>query len=345
MKKHSLLPLLAAVPCLAWGNPASEETAPLASFGEQLVLPTYESLAEETSAFLKAAQAAAAAPSADTVTKARQAWKEARIPWERSEAFLFGPVDTEGHDPYIDSWPVNVTDLQKVIDAETGPAEIEAATVESFNEGLRGFHVVEYLLFADADGNPASAKAVADALKSSPRRAAYLVAASEALEAQAAALLADYAPGQGDFIGVIASAGDGSEVYLTRGAALSDIANALAGIAEESSQVKLLAPATEGDTSILESRFSENTLQDVSDNIEGIRRAAELVIYPVLTDDALKERLNQAILLYQSRVKSIPSDFNTNPAAYLEAVKQAAEAGAAVQAILEDEVVPEMRSA
>ena len=36
-------------------------------------------------------------------------------PWEQSEGFLFGPVETEGIDPGIDSWPVNMADLDAVL--------------------------------------------------------------------------------------------------------------------------------------------------------------------------------------------------------------------------------------
>ena len=43
------------------------------------------------------------------------AWVAARVPWEQSEGFLFGPVDTFGYDPAMDSWPVNRTDLDAVL--------------------------------------------------------------------------------------------------------------------------------------------------------------------------------------------------------------------------------------
>lgn len=340
---HNLLPKLAML-ALA-GGATHADNAPLEAFAEQLVLPTYQTLAERSVVLANASETAATEPTERAVENARRAWIDARVPWERSEAFLFGPVDTEGHDPYLDSWPINVTDLQKVIDPATGPAEIDTETVESLTEGLRGFHVVEYLLFADAGGNPATSSQVAKALENDPRRAAYLAASARALEIQAGALLADYSPEGGNFIGLIETAGEGSEVYLTRGAAYSDIANALAGIAEESSQVKLLEPALKSDITILESRFSENTLSDVLDNIEGIQQATILVLDPILEDNALRQRLMEAIALYRNRVEAIPTVFDTDPASVKEAVEKAAEAGAAVQAILEDEVVPTVRSA
>jgi len=345
MKKRTFLPLLALAAALSAVSVHADSSGnPLAAFVQQLVLPTYAALSERTDALAGAAGAVLESPSPETVEAARSSWLAARVPWERSEAFLFGPVDQEGHDPYLDSWPVNVTDLRKVLDPATGPKTLNAATVDSLSEGLRGFHVVEYLLFADADGNPVDAAEAAGLFAADTRRGEYLVAASEALRDQAAALLADYDPAGGDFTGQIISAGNGSEVYLTRAAALSDIVNAMAGIADESAQEKLLAPAVEQDVTILESRFSGNTLGDVLDNIGGIDAASELVLRSVLEDADLKQRLFAAIALYRAKVLAIPPSFNVDPAATKSEVEEAAAAGAALLLLLEEEVVPAVRA-
>jgi putative iron-regulated protein len=344
--KNSLIAFSVAAVLSGPFSLTSHAAAPQAldEFGKQLVLPTYQTLAERTGELTEAVEAAAQSPSAETVEKAREVWKASREPWERSEAFLFGPVDTEGHDPNLDSWPVNVTDLKKVIDPATGPDTLDVDAVNSLDEGARGFHVVEYLLYADAEGNPVSAEKAAELLDAAPRRSAYLVAAAKALEAQSEALLNDYAPDGNNFVGVIAEAGEDSEVYATRGAALSDIVNAMAGIADESSQAKLLEPAEEGDVTLLESRFSGTTLTDVLNNIAGIERAGEIV-KPVVQDEALREELAQAIDEYQTRVEAIPAEFNQNPGEALEAVRNASEAGAALRDLIEQKIAPAARNA
>ena len=345
MKKHTFLPLIILVAALPAASVQADSSGdPLAAFVHQLVLPTYGALSERADALAGAAGAVSESPSVETVEAARLAWLAARGPWERSEAFLFGPVDQEGHDPYLDSWPVNVTDLRKVLDLSTGPETLNAATVDSLSEGLRGFHVVEYLLFADPEGNPVDAAEAAGLFAADTRRGEYLVAVTEALRDQATALLADYDTAEGDFAAQIISAGDGSEVYLTRSAALSDILNAIAGIADESAQEKLLAPVEEGDVTILESRFSGNTLGDVLDNIGGIDAASELVLRPVLEDADLELRLFAAIALYRAKVLAIPPSFNENPSTAKTEVEAAAAAGAALLLLLEEEVLPVVRA-
>ncbi len=323
------------------GHAAPAES--LDEFGKKLVLPTYQALAAHAGELTQAVEAAAQSPSAETVQSARDTWTATREPWERSEAFLFGPVDTEGHDPNLDSWPVNVTDLKKVIDPATGPESLDADAVNSLDEGARGFHVVEYLLFADADGNPVSAEKAAELLKAEPRRSAYMVATAKALETQAKALLNDYAPEGNNFVGVIANAGEGSDVYTTPGAAFSDIVNAMAGIADESSQAKLLEPAEEGDVTLLESRFSGNTLTDVLNNIEGIQRAS-IYIKPLVEDKELQGEMANAINKYHSSVQAIPAAFNEEPGEAKDAVRKAAQDGAALRDLLEQKIAPVVRN-
>jgi len=346
MKNSILILVVAAFAGGSLASAAEESSAggALETFAGKLVLPTYEQLGERSGELVVAVEAAAETPSAETIEKARGAWVATREPWEVSEAFLFGPVDTEGHDPSLDSWPVNIADLEKVIDPETGPETLDGKSLGSLDEGTRGFHVVEYLLFADPEGNSVSAEQVATLLSEQPRRTAYLVAATKALDAQAKALLADYAPDGKDFVGQIATAGDGSKVYSTQAAALSEIGNAMAGIADESSQAKLLAPAEEGDVTLLESRFSKNTLTDVLNNIAGIQRAS-VIIKPVVKDPALQAELEKAIDKYQTSVEEIPASFNDDPAAAKSAVEKAAEAGAALRDLIEQKIVPEVKKA
>jgi uncharacterized iron-regulated protein len=83
-------------------------------------------------------------PTEANLANVRQAWREARVPWEKSEGFLFGPVDQQGIDPSIDSWPVNETDLDAVL--ESGQT-LTKSYIDGLDGTLKGFHTIEYLLF------------------------------------------------------------------------------------------------------------------------------------------------------------------------------------------------------
>jgi putative iron-regulated protein len=309
----------------------------LTSFSRELMLSTYATLAERCETLASAVSSAVEQPSAETVDAARVAWKAAREPWESSEAFLFGPVDTEGHDPLLDSWPVNLTDLQKVLD-DAG-ASVDGEALKELGEGFTGFHVVEYFLFADPSGTPVDSQAVADQLRADPRRARYLAASARQMQQQAAALLADYDATGNNFIRHVSGAGVDSDLYVSKEAVLDEVVMAMVGILEEIRTAKLLEPAETGDASLLESRFSANTTDDIGNNLKGVTMSFGTVVEPLMGDASTE--ILAALSSASDAVARIPADqFNTDPGAVLDSVTEAAQSVGHVQQLLEAHVVP-----
>ena len=74
-----------------------------------------------------------------------------RVPWEQSEAVLFGPAGEEtglGFDPSMASWPLDQEDIATIITNKT------LSSVDDYigaigSESVRGFHTIELLLFKD----------------------------------------------------------------------------------------------------------------------------------------------------------------------------------------------------
>ncbi|MBQ8361414.1 MAG: peptidase M75 [Bacteroidaceae bacterium] len=136
----------------------SEETldAVVDNYVDAVVLPTYKDLMEKNSTLYNEIVALASNPSNEAFEAACDAWLASREPWEKSEAFLFGPVDALGLDPNMDSWPLDQDAIVQILTSgnfdnlswsdEDGDEAIEAA------QSVRGFHTLEYLLFKD--GNP-----------------------------------------------------------------------------------------------------------------------------------------------------------------------------------------------
>jgi putative iron-regulated protein len=322
---------------LALALHASARADVLAAFSRDLMLSTYATLAERCESLNAAATGAAKQPSVEAVLAARDAWKAAREPWETSEAFLFGPVDAEGHDPMLDSWPVNLTDLQLVL--KDASASIEPEALQALGEGFTGFHVVEYLLFADQAGVPADLETVAGILASDARRARYLAASAQQLLRQSRALLADYDPTGGNFVRHVAEAGMHSELYSSKEAILDEVVLAMVGILEEIRTAKLLEPAGSGDASLLESRFSANTTRDVANNLIGVGRAFNMVVAPLLGDSAAE--IQAAITKAAEAVERIPAaQFHLAPASVIGQVTEAANAVGRIQQLLEEHVTP-----
>ena len=73
------------------------------SYVDEVVVPTYRNLVSCNNALRDAVNRLARNPSDAAFESACDAWLEAREPWEKSEAFLFGPVDQLGLDPNMDS--------------------------------------------------------------------------------------------------------------------------------------------------------------------------------------------------------------------------------------------------
>ena len=66
------------------------------NYVDNVIIPTYRDLRDRNQALYDAVAAFRSAPSDDAFASACSAWLSAREPWERSEAFLFGPVDALG---------------------------------------------------------------------------------------------------------------------------------------------------------------------------------------------------------------------------------------------------------
>ena len=183
-------------------------------------------------------------------------------PWEQSEAFLFGPVDTQGLDPALDSWPVDHVSLQEVLD---GGKELTADFVKDGLEVTqKGFHTIEFLLFREGDQRKVS--------DITDRELEYLVASTEYLKESTSQLRLAWAPEGENFSNTVASAGkEGNAVYRSQSSAVQEMVNGMITIADEVANGKISDPYNEKDTTLVESQFSFNSISDFQDNIRGIQ--------------------------------------------------------------------------
>jgi len=125
--------------------PTDEQLPLAAKVVDNVIVPGYERLNKKASELVEALTALKNNPTAATVTVARNAWRAAREPWEASEGHIFGPVDTLGVDPKVDSWPVDKNQL----DGALGGYDPELSNIDGFPVTMKGFHAIEYLLFGD----------------------------------------------------------------------------------------------------------------------------------------------------------------------------------------------------
>jgi predicted lipoprotein len=231
---------------------------------DEVILVTYNSLAERATALMAAAEAFRTDRDDNRLQALRTAWSDTRSPWEQSEGFLFGPVDANGYDPAMDTWPLNRTDLDFVLKSND---VIDAEFVRNLADNQKGFHAIEYLIFGT------------DTIKApgafTDREINYMTAGAKNLEEVATHLVESWSnksEGNESFRTTFTTAGEsGNTVYPSTLAAGQEILNGLIGICEEVADSKIAAPLDAQDPNLVESQFSLNSLEDFSDNIRSVQ--------------------------------------------------------------------------
>jgi putative iron-regulated protein len=198
-----------------------------------------------------------AAPSDAKLATARTKWKAIRTTWEQSEAWLFGPVETENIDPRIDTWPVDFNALEAILN---GTDALNEAYVDGLDDALKGFHPIEYLLWGQN-----GTKTAADFTKQ--REKDFLAALTQNLVKLSKEVKDKWANGYKD---QLAKAGAGSTEYTTQVDAYTQIADAMAGICGEVADSKLKEPFEAQDPKLEESPFAKNSIVDFTNNIQGV---------------------------------------------------------------------------
>ena len=132
-------------------------SATVTQYVDHVVLPTYKDLLDKMTAYTAAVDKFVASNSQNDLSDACSAWRAARVPWEQSEAFLFGVADLGMYDPSLDSWPLDKNGIDEIIksgdfsnvDGEVN--EDEDVPTAQAPQNLRGFHTAERMLFDNGD--------------------------------------------------------------------------------------------------------------------------------------------------------------------------------------------------
>ncbi|HET7289605.1 MAG TPA: imelysin family protein [Thermodesulfobacteriota bacterium] len=334
--------------CGGSGNENRVDTnAVLSDLAYKVILDDYQQLLDRGQDLESAIGTLSGDITPGNVEKARDAWKAAREPWESSEGFLYGPVDTEGIDPSIDSWPVDTSGIQAIIGS---PDDIDTQYAAQLDGTLKGYHTMEYLLFT-IGGDFVTAEETADYLASDPRLVEYLHAIIVDFNAQVGKLIVFWSPGESDYAGELATAGQGSNVYPTLKAGLEEVVNGILGIAHEVGNEKLNVPFSEQAPVFVESRFSSNSITDFTNNILSIDkiyfgRNGSLSLSDIVggIDAPVNDDVRQAIDEAVAAINDIPEPFNESvlDPALAPVIQNAIDRVVELRLVLENEVYPIM---
>ncbi len=261
-------------------------TALIDNYVDNVVIPTYADMKDNAWILLEKVNAYNASQSQANLNAVCTAWLDVRAPWELSEAFLYGPCGENGLnvDPNIDTWPFDEAGLSQILGSSDA---LSVAAVSGYNETLRGYHTIEYLIFRD--GAPRTTQLTARELQ-------YLVSATTVLtydcirvwaawhgmsgigSKDLGAINAMKAIGYWDVesfypSGSYASTFKGAKnPYSSHSNVVEEIIDGCIDIASEVAEGKIDTPYKDG-VAYVESRYAWNSLVDFTDNIRGIRNA------------------------------------------------------------------------
>ena len=319
------------------GASTFDASTTLNNFANKVVLATYTDLDNRAGDLLTVIEALEADTTQANLDQAQAAWKATRKPWEQSEAFLFGPVDTQGLDPALDSWPVNRVDLDGVLGSNQ---ELTEASIDALEDTLKGFHTIEYLLFRDGDQRKAA--------DITPRELEYLAATTANMKAKTAQLRNAWDASGENYAAEVANAGASSTIYKSQKDAMQEMVNGMIVIADEVANGKISDPFNERDTTLVESQFSFNSITDFQDNIRGIQNVyvgkftadgQGLNEFVNGADTELDARFQTEVQTAIDTIGAIPDPFRDSITAQRAAVQAAIDAVSTVQQTLENDIL------
>lgn len=315
---------------------------------------TYTNLADATIALYDAAEAVYAkyenkeTISSSDIENLGKLWKESRHHWELSEAFLFGPVEDNNIDPHIDTWPHDLSaQLDLMQDDQKMALVAEKGLSELGDEGLMGYHALEYMIFdvtnyqhpTDIRYNDFNAysrnemiyfRAIAKdlveqlvALEACWKGQSNISTRKQQILSAAPAMVRNYT---GLSTGFSAQLLNAEGEYTSYRNVMDELLDGCDGIADEVGNTKIGRPvrgassnAEEGDRNYIESPYSLNSVQDFADNIRSIRNAylgsksgdASLYDYLVKKDAEAANALRDQIETTIAAIESMQEPFYT----------------------------------
>lgn len=291
--------------------------AALQRAGEQVILPTYQSLATAAGEFAGRAESFCAAPEAAGLEALRADWLRLAGLWARADSFGFGPARLFMRDFKIAYRPLAVDKLEATLAAGgTTAAEIDKLPVNQ-----RGLAALEYLLFA---GEPA---AVVERFSTQPSRCAYLQLLAGDLGRQLEDIHRAWQPAGEDHLAALVNP-DGSGFYRDRAHALAYLVNGIAQGLERMRKASL-APTRTGPDG--------RGLLQLRAQVEGMRAVYATTAAPLLNElqrDDLARDAAAALAALQDELAALPPDAGS------AALAQAQASAGGALTLFKREVIP-----
>ena len=237
---------------------ASLETQVITDFTNNVALGQYSALTNSAVSLNQSITTLNTGTTDANLLAAQTAWKNIRQTWEQCEGFLFGPVEDNDYDPNTDTWPTDYNQMDSLL-ASSNPLQTD--DIKNLPQSLRGYHPLEYIIFGKGGSRVASGITA--------RQKQYMVSLSADI------LYNNVQPLYNDWSSVfkdqVLTAGAGSTQFETKQDLFLNIVSGMSDICGEVGEGKMFEPFIAKDSTITESPYSSNTLDDFHNNIIGLQ--------------------------------------------------------------------------
>lgn len=284
---------LTAVACNAPGYPPYDRDLLLAETASLVIVPAYEDAATASAHLSDATTALCAAPDATTLQAARTAWHDAFVAWRTTTAFQFGPAASMnladvGSSQGAITTAANETTIEANLSSAT-PAHFDAAYVDALGGGSRGFHTLEYLLFAYPGFTGAGDDAMTLTALGDARRCEYATVVADHLARQTAAVRDAWRPAQGNYVATFTMTGGSNPAYSNDQAAVSALVGGVRDAVESTKVHRLGGPLGRSTSGAeIESPYAHASVASMQACLEGAHDAWTVAEHS--PDDFLRTR-------------------------------------------------------
>ena len=214
---------LGALACSGPTYPPYDRDLLLEETGTLVIVPAYEDAATASLALHDATRALCTSPDASSLSAARSAWHDAFVAWRTTTAFQFGPASRLnladlGSSQGAITTAANESMIEANLAAAT-PAHFDGPYLDALGGGSRGFHALEYLLYAYPGWTGTADDAMTLAALGDARRCEYATFVADHLARQTAAVRDAWLPAGGNYLATFTTTGGTNPDFTTDQAA------------------------------------------------------------------------------------------------------------------------------
>ena len=254
--------LLILTACASTSGPSDKDV--LIGLTDEVILPAYQQLAEESASMKQSVETLCSAPTAASLENARESWRAARAAWMRSEAMWFGPVMDRRSTSLLDWSPTDTTGIDRLL-VGGAPATVEEIR-DTLGSNRRGFGAMEYILYtSNALANPGQAAPICP----------FLVGLSTVVYEESSAILAEWVEGTEGRPAYDYYFSDRAGVSMLPSAAVAEVVRSQFFLIRDIVDVRLASAMglrdDPADLSVIPGNAADNGLQDIRNELLGMR--------------------------------------------------------------------------